>query len=108
MCATCGCGQKDKRHPGFGKGPAGKKAYNISKALRNFVAIADALLVDEFEDVEKGDFSEYQKGRKDMYAGLFTGNKEKMRDGAKRRKAASDRTKTKMKNLVSRKTDNQD
>jgi len=108
MCATCGCGQKDKRHPGYGKGPAGKKAYNMSKAMRNFDAIADALLADDFADVEKGDFSEYQKGRKDMWVGLLTGNKEKMRDGAKRRKDVSDRTKAKMKNLVSRKTDNQD
>ncbi len=108
MCATCGCGQKDKRHPRYGKGPSGEKSYNMSKAMRNFDAIADALLTDEFEDVEKGDFSEYQKGRKDMYVGLFTGNKEKMRDGAKRRKAVSDRTKTKMKNLVSGRKDKDD
>lgn len=27
MCASCGCGLKDKKDPGFGKGPAkGKKA----------------------------------------------------------------------------------
>lgn len=24
MCATCGCGQKDKKHPKFGKGPKAK------------------------------------------------------------------------------------
>jgi hypothetical protein len=26
MCATCGCGQKDKKHPKFGKGPKAKDA----------------------------------------------------------------------------------
>lgn len=26
MCATCGCGLKDKKDPAFGKGPAKKKA----------------------------------------------------------------------------------
>ena len=85
-----------------------EKSFVISKAMRNFDAIANALLDDNFEGIEKGDFSEYQKGRKDMYVGLFTGNKEKMRDGAKRRKAASDRTKTKMKNLVSGRKDKDD
>ena len=24
MCATCGCGQKDKKHIGYGKGPKAK------------------------------------------------------------------------------------
>ena len=53
MCATCGCGQKDKRHPRYGKGPSGEKSYNMSKAMRNFDAIADALLTDDFEGIEK-------------------------------------------------------
>jgi hypothetical protein len=26
MCATCGCGQKDKKHPKYGKGPKAKDA----------------------------------------------------------------------------------
>jgi hypothetical protein len=55
MCATCGCGQKDKSHPRYGKGPSGEKSYNMSKAMRNFDAIADALLTDDFEYVEKDD-----------------------------------------------------
>jgi hypothetical protein len=25
MCATCGCGQKDKKHPKYGKGPMAMK-----------------------------------------------------------------------------------
>jgi hypothetical protein len=96
MCATCGCGQKDKRHPGYGKGPAGKKVYNMSKAMRNFDAIADALLTDDFEDVEKGSGMDYQRARADMYSGLATGNKSKVMDAAKRRKAASDENKRKL------------
>jgi len=30
MCATCGCGQKDKTHPKYGKGP--HKGKMIKKA----------------------------------------------------------------------------
>ena len=30
MCAMCGCGQKDKTHPKYGKGP--KKGKMIKKA----------------------------------------------------------------------------
>jgi len=118
MCASCGCGCKP------GKPAKGcdcncktcknarmsvEKSFIVSKAMRNFEAIADAIIVEDDSDhVNKSDFMEYNKARKDMYAGLFTGNKEKMRDGAKRRKAASDRTKAKMKNLVARRTDNDD
>lgn len=96
MCATCGCGQKDKRHPRYGKGPSGEKSYNMSKAMRNFDAIADALLTDEFEDVEKGSGMDYQRARADMYSGLATGDKGKVMDAAKRRKAASDENKRKL------------
>ena len=32
MCATCGCGQKDKKHPKFGKGPKAKDAKKGAKA----------------------------------------------------------------------------
>lgn len=96
MCATCGCGQKDKRHPRYGKGPSGEKSYNMSKAMRNFDSIADALLTDEFEDVEKGSGMDYQRARADMYSALATGNKGKMMDAAKRRKAASDENKRKL------------
>jgi hypothetical protein len=32
MCATCGCGQKDKTHPKYGKGP--HKGKMIKKDLK--------------------------------------------------------------------------
>lgn len=72
MCAACGCGCKP------GKAARGcdcncktckgarmsvEKSFVISKAMRNFDAIADALLSDDFDDFEKADESKASTGR---------------------------------------------
>lgn len=84
MCATCGCGCKmGKPARGCGcncntcKGArmSVEKSFLVSKAMRNFDSIADALLTDEFEDVEKGSGMDYQRARADMYSALATGDK---------------------------------
>jgi hypothetical protein len=45
MCATCGCGQKDKKHPKFGKGPkakdAAKKGAKADKKMPAFLMKKD-------------------------------------------------------------------
>jgi hypothetical protein len=35
MCATCGCGQRDKSHPKYGKGP--KKGKMIKSSVKKLV-----------------------------------------------------------------------
>jgi hypothetical protein len=32
MCASCGCGLKDKKDPGYGKGPKNSKKASEKKA----------------------------------------------------------------------------
>lgn len=34
MCATCGCGMKDKKDPGYGKGPKKGKMAPAKKAAK--------------------------------------------------------------------------
>jgi hypothetical protein len=62
MCATCGCGQRDKTHPKYGKGP--NKGKMIKKSAKKMSPKQKNLDVDKDGKLEGSDFAALRKKKK--------------------------------------------